>query len=362
MRRVLSICLMLIPMIVLAQGERPAWYDVNSRQLLYPSSEYFVGFANGFVHKGESIETAAARIKSDAQSDAAQNIQVHVKSVTLDAVQSAQERTSSGFNEEIRSFFQRRTETSTNMDIPNLKSAVWSDTKTGEVAVLVYTRRRDFVRYYDRQIESLLGKMEMAMERIQQQEQQGAQIKARATAEESLTICPQVEYAQKMMVLGDADATMDDLQMPRYSGIVKQLVSAIERLRHATAFFIKSHAVVDGKNYNLFEKELCGLLAEKGCHFTEERESADWVIDIDATIINTTHREGMAYFVYVDGTMTIHNGRTGKNVYNDRLSTLDANHYDGIKGGDFNVERATRIAYHETARVVANAILNLVQE
>lgn len=358
MRRLIAIGLVLLPLLASAQQERPDWYDANTRGIYYPDADYFVGFASGFARKGESFESATARIKTEAQSDAAQRIQVHVKSQTVDAVQSAQVRTAKDFDEQIRSYFNRQTTTQTEMEIPNLQSKTWNDSKTREVAVLVYTRRKDFLRFYDRQIESLLGKLDMALEKVIQQEQQGAQIKGRATAEEALKICPQVEYAQRMMALADADATMDDLQMPRYNDLVKQLASAIERLRHATAFFINC----TGTSHTFLDKEIRGILSAKGCHFTESREQADWVVDIDAKVINTTHQEGMAYFVYVDGSIVVLNSHTDKTVLEDRLSALEANQYDGIKGGDFSTEKAERIAYSNAAKIIANAILKLVQE
>lgn len=362
MRRLIAIALVLLPLLASAQSERPEWYDANTRQIFYPDADYFVGFSSGFARQGESIEAATARIKTDAQGDAAQRIQVHVQSASVDKVQSIQRQTARDFDEEIRTLFSKQTTTHASIEIPNLQSMTWSDPKSREVAVLVYTRRRDFVRFYDRQIESLLGRMEAGLENARQQEQQGSQIKGRATAEETLLLCPEVEYAQRMVALADVDATMEDLQMPRYTELVKQLAAAVNRMRHATAFFVNCQAVIDGKSFTLFDKEVRGLLADKGCHFTDDRETADWVVDIDAEVINTEHKEGMAYFVYVDGTLSVTNGTTGKRVFEDRLSTLGQGHYDGIKGGDFKVDKAARQAYHKAAGIVADAILKLVQE
>lgn len=358
MRRLIAIGLILLPLLATAQTERPEWCDPNSRQIIYPDHDYFVGYASGFARSGESIEKATARLKTEAQGDAAQQIQIRVQSASMDAVESAQIRTAQSFDEVIRNNFKRQTETYTDMEIPNLQTKTWYDSKSREVAVVVFVKRRDFMRFYDRQIESALGKLETALETVKQQEQQGAQIKGRATAEEALKICPQVEYAQRMVALADPEASMEDLQMPRYTELVKQLAAAINRMRHATAFFIDCTETA----YSLFNKEIRGILSEKGCQFTNNREGADWVVDIDASVINTIHNEGMPYFVYVDGTLSVLNGKTGQKVLEGRLSTLEPNHYDGIKGSDFSTDRAERIAYRETARIVANAVLKLVQK
>lgn len=363
MRRLIALFLVGLPLLCSAQSQRPEWCDANTRRILYPESEYFVGFQSGFALQNETIEAALNRIKTEAQGDAAQRIQVHVKSSTLDAVQSVQSQTAENFDEEIRRLFQQQTTSTASIEIPNLQNATWSDPSTREVAVLVYTKRRDFVRFYDRQIESLLGKMEVGLENALQQEQQGSQIKGRTTAEDALRFCPQVEYAQRMMALGDVNASLEDLQVPRYTNVVRNLVSAINRMRHATAFYIQCSASIGGNPYNLLEKDICGHLSKKGCHFTDNPQSADWIIHIDASVIDTDHKEGMAYFARVDGTLAVKNGKTGKKIFDDRLSTLEnGKHYDGIKGGDYKPEKAARIAYSNTARIVADAILKLVQE
>lgn len=362
MKKILFLSLLILPVVVAAQVPKPDWYDADSRQFLYPDADYFVGFSSGFAREGEGIETATARFKTEAQGDAAQRIQVYVQSASVDKVQSIQRQTAQDFNEEILTLFNRQTKTHASIEIPNLQVMTWSDPRSREVAVMVYTRRRDFVRFYDRQVESLLGRMEAGLESALQQEQQGSQIKGRATAEETLQLSPDVEYAQRMVALADANTTMEDLQMPRYTTLVKQLAAAVNRMRHATAFYINCHATIDDKEFSLFDREVRGLLADKGCHFTNDRKAADWVIDIDAEVINTEHKEGMAYFAYVDGTLSVTNGTTGRRVFENRLSTLEPNHYDGIKGGDFKVDKAARQAYHKASQIVADAILRLVQE
>lgn len=363
-KRLFFIFLTWLPLIVAAQERKPQWCDANARSRMYPEDEYFVGYQSGFARSDESLEEAVARVKTEAQGDAAQRIQVHINSSTVDAMQSAQQQTAKGLDEEIVRLFRQQTNATATIDIPNLQASTWSNPSTREVAVVVYTRRSDFVRFYDRQIESLLGKMDVAVESALQLEQQGAQIKGRSTAEGALRLCPQVEYAQRMVALADVNATLADLQMPRYTEVVKRLTEIVARLRHATAFFIQCAATTIGdKKYPLLDKDIRGQLSAHGCHFTDERQNADWIVEIDASVIETTHHEGMMYFSYVDGSITIINGSTGKRLIDDRLSTLgDGVNYDGIKGGDISFERAARIAYRNAAHIIADAILAIVQE
>lgn len=362
MRRQALLLLLLLPSTLFAQGPRPDWCDASNRRLSYPDKTYFVGYAMGERQQGENTSDALARLENAARADAAKHIEVKVESTTLDQMKSIQQESRNGLDEDIQRFFIQENYSSTTMQIANLQVLSWYNPEGNEVAALAYVKKRDFARYHDRQIESLLGKMESAIETLGKQEQQGQKIKAVKTAENALHMCPEVEYSQRMMALADPETTTEDLQMPRYTELVKQLGATISRLKHATAFFINCQGTLDGKSYTLFDKEVRGLLAEKGCHFTDNRKDADWIVEIDASVINTSHRDGMPWFAFVDGTLSITNGTTGQKVFDDRLSTLEEGNYDGIKGGDFNASKASRIAYSNAARVAADAVLKLVQE
>lgn len=359
--RKLVFLLLLVPVLLHAQGDKPDWCDANNRRLAYPDKTYFTGFAMGQRNQGESIGDAVARIENNARADASKHIEVRIESATLDQMESLQNEGRNGLDENIQRYFSQKSLATTSIQVANLQVVSWHSLDGNEVVAMAYVKKRDFARYHDRQIESFLGKMESALEDIANQEQQGQKIKAVSTAEEALLMCPSVEYSQRMVALADPEATTEDLQMSRYTNAVRNLATAITRLKHATAFYILCTASLDGKNYPLFDKEVRGVLSNKGCHFVDNRDDADWIIEIDASVVNTSHREGMPFFAFIDGTLAIANGATGEKVLDDRLSSLEADNHDGIKGGDFNAEKAGRIAYRNAAQIVANAILNLIQ-
>ena len=360
-KKLITACFAFLPLLLVAQSSKPNWINADSRRLIYSENEYFIGFASGFAKQGETLDAATARMKAEAQGDAAQRIQVHVHSEAFDAVQSVQQRTAETFDEEVHRIYHQQTSTSSSIDIPNLQVMTWNDTATHEVAVLVYTKRRDFVRYYDRQIESLLGKMESAIADIAIQEKQGQKSKAVKTAETALESCPSVEYSQRMVALADPEVSNEDLQMSRYMTAMHDLAETITRLKYATTYYINCRASIGETDYPMLDKEVRGLLANNGCNFIDTRNDADWIIEINASVVNTMHRDGMPYYIYVDGTISIENS-VGKRIMEDRISALEAGHPDGIKGGEFNADKAVRIAYRETARIISETILKFVQE
>lgn len=345
-----------------SQGDCPEWSNVDNRRLAFPDKTYFTGYAVGQQDNGESISDAVARIENNARADAASHIEVKVESSTINNVESLQKEGREGLDESIQSYFSQTSRTSTTIQIPNLQVLSWHSLNGDEIIALAYVKKKDFARYHDRQIELLLGKMEDAHISATEQEHQGSKMKAIRIAGEALQKCPQVEYNQRMLALADSETTVEDLQMERYKTIVRNLAAVISRLKNATAFFIICNTSTHNEDHVTFDREVRGKLSEHGCNFVDNRDDADWIIEIDANVINTTHRDGMAFFVYVDGTLSIQNGTTKQIILKGRLSTLEDGHYDGIKGGDFNVERATRIAYKNTAQIVADVIMKQIQK
>lgn len=361
MRIVSLVLLLFLPLTLCAQGIEPEWLDASIRSLSYPSKTYYTGFSIGKRGQDESTDDALARITNAARANAARHIEVRVESIIIDQMESLLRESHAGIEESIQRYFSQDNHSSTSIEIANLQVLSWHSPDGNEVAALAYVKKRDFARYHDRQIESLLGKMESALENIATQEQNGQKLKAVKTAEMALQMCPEVEYSQRMVALSDPEATTEDLQMVRYTSAVRKLTASITRLKHATAFYISCKATIGEDIYNLLDKEVKGMLAKNGCHFTDNRDNADWIVEIDASVINTIHRDGMPHFVYVDGTLRVSNGATRQKVLEDRLSALENGHPDGIKGGDFSADKATRIAYRDAARIISESILKLIQ-
>jgi len=338
----------------------PDWWEAAGRKMHYPATEWHTGFVVGEQQSGETLDKAFARLKDEARVEAASSIRMTVEKNMVSSNRSELMQTTTQFDERVTEVFESTTRMHVEMEIPGLHIEAWQHPKSKEIAAFAYVSHRELLRKTEKQITVTLTKIEMALDGIGQMVEAGQKIKAREAAEQTLGLFAEVEQAQTLLL-----ALTDDeeaLALNETHVLQQRLLAAIEQLRHATAFYIHCQASLDGKPYTLLDKEVRGLLSEKGCHFTDERESADWIIDINADVINTEHREGMAYFAYVDGDLSVHKGSSGQRVFEDRLSTLEGSHHDGIKGGDFKPEKAARIAYHDAARIIAETILKLIQE
>lgn len=338
----------------------PDWWDANSRKLHYPSSEWHTGFVIDKQQDDETLNMALSRLKDGARVEAASSIRVSVEKNMVSSSRSELMQTTTQFDERITEVFESTTSMKVEMEIPGLHIEAWQNPKTKEIGAFAYVSHRELLRKTEKQITVTLTKIEMALDGIDQMAEAGQKIKAHEAAEQTLRLFVEVEQAQKLLLaLTDDD---EALALDETRTLQQRLLTTIEQLRHATAFYVNCRATIGDSPYPLLDKEVRGLLAEQGCQFTDDRDLADWIIEVEASVINVEHREGMATFAYVDGDLVIHNGRTEKHLMEGRLSTLDPDHYDGIKGGDFKEERAARIAYHNAARIIADAILKLVKE
>ena len=70
----------------------PTWSDYDMRQLEYPDSEYFTGYAEGAPMTGERQEVATQRLKDAARVEAVSTIRVHITNQSTNDMVSQQLR------------------------------------------------------------------------------------------------------------------------------------------------------------------------------------------------------------------------------------------------------------------------------
>lgn len=338
----------------------PDWWEPASRKMHYPPSEWYVGFATGEQQPGETIERTFARLKDEARVEAASTVRMSVEKDMVSVNRSELMQSSSQFDERVTEVFQSTTHMNVELELAGLHVEVWQQPKTKEIGAFAYVSHKELQRKTERKITATMTKIAMSLDGVDQMVRAGQKMKARDAAIQVLELFAELEQTQRLLLA----ITDDDeaLELDETHALQQRMLATISGLSHATVFYIQCQATVDGEQYTLFDKEIRGFLSEKGCQFTSEREDADWVIDVNAGVIKTEHREGMPWFAYVDGSLTVYKGGTGENVLADRLSSLETGHPDGIKGGEFKLDKAARMAYSNAARIIANAIIKLAQE
>ena len=318
----------------------PTWSDYDMRQLEFPNSEYFTGYAEGAPMSGERQEVATQRLKDAARVEAVSTIRVHITNQSTNDMVSQQLSNMEGEFWNVMNTFASSTTTSVDMKIPGLQIEAWRNPQTGTIAAFAYVKKSTLIRQLEKQITVALTKMEMSLDQVDQLIATGQKLQARSIAEKALPLFAEVDEAQKLLVAVDADATKETLILPETRTLQQRLMAMVAQLKNALTIYLRADAKIFNGSYPALQAELQGHLSMLGCNFVTDPSTADWVIDISAQAreYNTmTMGNVSTYFVYVDANIAITKTATGQRVYENMFSE---------KGGHtHNYEQAARDAY-----------------
>ena len=300
----------------------PTWSDYDMRQLEYPDSEYFTGYAEGAPMTGERQEVATQRLKDAARVEAVSTIRVHITNQSTNDMVSQQLSNMEGEFWNVMNTFASSTTTSVDIKIPGLQIDAWRNPQTGTIYAFAYVKKSTLIRQLETQITA------------------GQKLQARSAAEKALPLFAEVDEAQKLLVAVNADATKETLMLPETRQLQQRLMAMVAQLKNALTICLKADAKIFSSAYPALQAELQGHLSKLGCNFVTDPSTADWVIDIAAQAreYNTTTMGNVStYFVYVDANIAITKIATGQRVYENMFSE---------KGGHtHNYEQAARDAY-----------------
>ncbi len=335
----------------------PTWSDYDMRQIEYPDSEYFTGYAEGAPMTGERQEIATQRLKDAARVEAVSTIRVHITNQSTNDVVSQQLSNMEGEFWNVMNTFASSTTTSVDMKIPGLQIDAWRNPQTGTIYAFAYVKKSTLIRQLEKQITVALTKVEMSLDQVDQLIAIGQKLQARSAAEKALPLFAEVDEAQKLLVAVDADATEETLMLNETRQLQQRLMAMVAHLKNALTICIKVHATAFESTYPALQEELKGALSQLGCNFVTDPSTADWVIDISATAreynkvatgnINT-------YFAYVDATISITKTATGQRVYENMFTE---------KGGHtHNYQQAARDAYKYLTPKISQVVQKQVKQ
>ena len=335
----------------------PTWSDYDMRQLEYPDSEYFTGYAEGAPMTGERQEVATQRLKDAARVEALSTIRVHVKNNTTNNALSQTLRSSEGtFRQSMREF-NSSTTTSVDMKIPGLQVEAWRDPQTGTIMAFAYVKKSTLIRQLEKQIAVALTKVEIALDQVDELIATGQKLQARSAAEKALPLFAEVDEAQKLLVAVDPDATEETLMLAETHTLQQRLIAMVAHLKNALAICIQSDASIFGTAYPTLQSTLQGHLSQLGCNFVTDPAIADWVVTIHASAreYSTVVTGNVStYFVYVDATISVLKTATNQVIYEDMLTE---------KGGHtHNYHQAAREAYKYLTPKICKAVEEQVKQ
>ena len=335
----------------------PTWSDYDMRQLEYPDSEYFTGYAEGAPMTGERQEMATQRLKDAARVEAVSTIRVHITNQSTNDLISQQLSNMEGEFWNVMNTFTSSTTTTVDMKIPSLQIEAWRDPQTGSIYAFAYVKKSTLIRQLEKQITVALTKVEMSLDQVDQLIATGQKLQARSAAEKALPLFAEVDEAQKLLVAVDADATEETLMLNETRQLQQRLMAMVAHLKNALTICIQCDASIFGSHYPTLSSTLQGHLSKLGCNFVSDPSVADWVVMIQASAreYSTVLTGNIAtYFVYVDATVSVRKAVTNQVVYEDMLTE---------KGGHtHNYHQAAREAYRYLTPKICKAVEEQVKQ
>ena len=335
----------------------PTWSDYDMRQLEYPDSEYFTGYAEGAPMTGERQEVATQRLKDAARVEAVSTIRVHITNQSTNDLISQQLSNMEGEFWNVMNTFSSSTTTTVDMKIPGLQIEAWRDPQTGSIYAFAYVKKSTLIRQLEKQITVALTKVEMSLDQVDQLIATGQKLQARSAAEKALPLFAEVDEAQKLLAAVDVDATEETLMLNETRQLQQRLMAMVAHLKNALTICIQCDASIFGTNYSTLSSTLQGHLSKLGCNFVSDPSVADWVVTIQASAreYSTVLTGNIAtYFVYVDATVSVRKTVTNQLVYEDMLTE---------KGGHtHNYHQAAREAYRYLTPKICKAVEEQVKQ
>lgn len=333
----------------------PDWYNEASRGQNYPENAYFTGLA--YMDLTSSEATAIQKAEQAAKADALSKILMTLKSRSVLSSVSVALSTDNGVDEQIVEQYSSLTQIDVAFkDVPGLQSQHYREGKT--VTAFAYVKKSDLARYYDRKITALLTKIESTLDNAEELVRRGDKNKARTAAQSVVEYFAEVETAQRILLAVSNDA---DIQLDKTSALAKRFVTLLSDLKNSIAIFLDCRVSLQGKPYSAFSETVKGSLSKFGVNFVTDRNLADWIITVNADLVRENAVYG-SYFAWVDGDVSVQKRATGQVVYSSTISSLEAGHPDGIKGGHTSgAGQAAKAAYKEAAQILATRLSELIK-
>ncbi|MDR2579431.1 MAG: hypothetical protein LBC85_00355 [Fibromonadaceae bacterium] len=284
----------------------PPWIQEAQRSALYPSTEWYTGFARDRAD-GSPGKAEHEAIEKAAQNRLSESIIVQIQGTTTVESASHQERSGQNVSETIKKNYMQEITSRSNAVLAKMETHSHFDKQSGYIYGFSAVRKKDLADFYMSNINTLFS-----------------------FAEREFAIADQLaEQGRNKAALDKVYATEDSLRNVGYWGFLLQLVennnsymvqerdfwqmtgNMKARLRNATKVYLD----ISGNGEHDFAERLSAQMQEKGCNCTiaEEREGSDYLVAIEAKLSRCTEGTGLV-FCYANAAVVVNNLRLGRPV------------------------------------------------
>ncbi len=319
-----------------------------SEWVKYTSDGYLTDIQNGRNDTNIPDTEFKNNLLDAARANLAKFIRMRVEEVAALEKHSVDGRTSIVYSSETRF--------STDVDLKLVETKMSYDPQTGDYYAMAYIDKEAARTYYKNVLMMAANKADHSIELARSLISSGFKAKARQELEKSsVHFASMDEPLFWMNIFGTPQEELDtwQRQFSRQEQTVKRMLSD---LQYGIRIYLSCQADLFGVSYPTLQNELKGLLSSDSCSFTDDKESADWIIAV------TCHSREHAHVViggvdtwisYVDAVVTIDKSITSQRIVEDEIS---------IKGGHTHDYReAARAAYKELKKQLKPLILQNIQ-
>ena len=331
-----------------ANPTAPNWMDAQQREILYPASKYYTGFATTTIQKGEEKTTAYDRVKQNARVDAISSIQVSVEQTVERYIKNTQ----SGSSVSTMDFMTLHAKSHSSIkDVPGLNVEVWENPKTGDVSAFAYVKILDLSRRLMKRILTNVGKADTEMQAVEDLIARGDKAQARDKLPAVQSILDNIEGDQRVLLSVDSNVTDEDLAVEDVNSLKKKYQILTADLKNGINICLLCNAYIFGVNYTALKGEIQGELSKMGCNFVLSTEQADWAIQVTVTAREynaAKFGDVTTYFAYVDAKIIVEKTTTRQRIYENQISEKGEHSH--------NYEQAARQAYKDISPKISKII------
>ncbi|MDR3188251.1 MAG: hypothetical protein LBT94_03580 [Prevotellaceae bacterium] len=340
------VALCLLPLVVLGQGA-PRWVSSQWRESFFPPSTYFTGFVSEFAIPGEPEDKAKVRLENDAKRKLLESIRVSVQSDQTMVDQSVE---ANGALEQSYASYSSVVSTSASAEIVGLTAEAYYDRRDDMFYAFAYASKNDLKEYYKSGVSVAVQKIESAMRSARQQENSGNKGRAKKLYEAAQPLFAELEFAQALLAAVGSDE--GSIQTAKALALKSELTAAMARMQSAIAVYISSTEHNFDQRVRLLETKLKAELSKRGYSFVANRQSADWLLTIDASTREGSETNGV-YVSYLDAEISIIEQRTRKEIY--------GNTFTDLKGAGLDYKTAGRKAYDSGLKAITDEIVKSIE-
>lgn len=241
----------------------------------------------------------------------------------------------------------------TELDLKLVETRAIYNSNTYEGYAIAYVNKAAAVNFYKNELSIISNKISNHIELANNYEESGFKKKAQNELNKTLELFSKVEEPLFWInVFGAEQSDLNKLQED-FNFTEQLIVRRMAELEHSNVIYISCVADIFGKPYTTMVNSIKGELSKKGCSFTSDPQSADWVINIicssrEYSSVKTGSNN--TFFAYIDAKITIDKISTSQRIYENEI-TMKGGHTSGFNG-------AAKVGYQDIS-IELSKIINI---